>query len=120
MQIERKEYMAVEAYLQAAAVNGKKFSFGEPDLTKPVVITRKSDRLYDLSIKYTDKSGMQHGAWLPLGAIREQTVWTSSEIANMTNHPTMTMTGDWSGVRDSDEDNIWAIFGLHVILKGKG
>ena len=79
-------------------------------------VERRSDREYDLSIegRYADDApylaGVAFSAWLPLMAIRELTEWPSESIASLTDYPDMVMEGDWSGVRDSDEESIWFIF----------
>lgn len=80
---------------------------------KIVTINRKSDADFDVRIECTSDL-CAFGMWLPLGAIRSLTQWPSREIANMTDHPEMTMEGDWSGVRDTSTDKIWAIFTQHV------
>jgi len=85
-------------------------------LLEEVKVSRRSDREYDLSLegRYGEDApymgGVAFSAWLPLMAIRELTKWTSMEIASVTNYPDMAIEGDWSGVRDSDEDTIWFIF----------
>lgn len=79
-------------------------------------VSRRSDREYDLSLEGRHGksapylAGCAFSAWLPLLAIRELTEWPSQEIALCTNYPDMVMEGDWSGVRDSDPENIWFIF----------
>lgn len=79
-------------------------------------VSRRSDREYDLTLegRYGKDSshvvGVAFSAWLPLLAIRELTFWPSEEIASCTNYPDMAMEGDWSGVRDSEPENIWFIF----------
>lgn len=83
-------------------------------------VERRSDREYDLSIEgrfgkdYPYMGGVAFSAWLPLLAIRELTNWPSTEIASCTNYPDMVMEGDWSGVRDSEPENIWFIFDRFV------
>lgn len=76
-------------------------------------VERKSERDFDVKIECTCDI-CKFGIWLPLGAIRELTPWTSPAIARMTDHPEMAMDGDWSGVRDTNTDKIWAIFTKHV------
>lgn len=86
-----------------------------------IKVSRRSDREYDLSVEgkygsaYPYLAGCAFSAWLPLMAIRELTHWPSREIASCTNHPDMVMEGDWSGVRDSEEENIWGIFHRFVL-----
>jgi len=80
---------------------------------KVVSIERKSNRDFDVKIECTSDL-CTFGMWLPLGAIRSLTVWADPKIANMTDHPEMAMEGDWSGVRDSSADAIWAIFTQHI------
>ena len=79
---------------------------------KVTSVERKSDRDYDVSVICTsDLAGFT--LWLPLGAVRELTLWTGHEIASMTDYPEMAE-GDWSGVRDSSSETIWKIFNKHV------
>jgi len=59
--------------------------------------------------------GMNAGVWLPLAAISDLLVWTSPEIACMTDHPDMAYQGDWSGVRDSSKEAIWKIFYKFIV-----
>ena len=80
---------------------------------KVVGIERKSNRDFDVKVD-CDSDFCKFGMWLPLGAIRSLTVWTDPKIARMTDHPEMAMEGDWSGVRDSSSEAIWAIFTEHV------
>ena len=76
-------------------------------------ISRESGRKYDLKI-HGEGTTCSFSAWLPLVAIRELTLWTSPEVASLTDHPTMCEEGDWSGVRDSEPENIWQIGRAHV------
>jgi hypothetical protein len=81
---------------------------------KIVSIERKSDKDYD--VKFEGTSDFANFAmWLPLGAIRELVQWTSPNVARMSDYPEMVMEGDWSGIRDSSSEKIWAIFNEHVI-----
>lgn len=100
-------------------------------------VERKSDKEYDLRLEgyeefywkhdqtinwqEGEKSGSitvpqnevhktKYSAWLPLAIIKTFTNWTSPKIAKMTDYPDMTRSGDWSGLRDSSEKKIWAIF----------
>lgn len=82
--------------------------------TKIVSVERKSDKDFDVKIECSCDI-CKFGLWLPLAAIRELTMWTSPGIAAMTDYPDMTASGDWSGVRDTNEDALWAIFNEHVI-----
>lgn len=81
-----------------------------------IKVSRRSNTEYDLSVegRYGKDApymaGVAFSAWLPLFAIRELTLWTSENIASLTNYPNMAMEGDWSGVRDSDPETIWFIF----------
>ena len=73
---------------------------------------------YDISIKGTHDGYMNEirfSAWLPLLAIRELTDWCEPQVASMTDYPEMAMAGDWSGVRDTNRDSIWAIFDRFVM-----
>jgi hypothetical protein len=79
-------------------------------------VTRKSDRECDLHLEgrfgegYPYLGGVSFSAWLPLLYIRDLVPWASQEVAQMTDHPDMVMEGDWSGIRDSDPETVWAIF----------
>lgn len=87
-----------------------------PNATIKEVI-RKSERPYDIYFTITSDTGDMSG-WLPLSGINWLTQWTSRYIADMTDYPDMTYNGDWSGVRDSDREKIWAIFNRFVLMKG--
>ena len=98
------------------------------DVTK---VFRKSAKEFDIEIEGEMPSslkGKRHEmfpftAWLPLYAIRECLNWTNEEIAWMTDYPSMVMSGDWSGIRDSSHEKIWAIFDRHgknALLLGLG
>lgn len=52
---------------------------------------------------------------LILASIATLLDWSSPEIAKLTDHPELARQGDWSGVRDSDDDKIYYIFQQHVI-----
>jgi len=79
-------------------------------------VSRRSDREFDLSLEgrfgkdYPYMGGVAFSAWLPLLAIRELTQWAGDDVAGCTDYPDMVAEGDWSGVRDSDPETIWAIF----------
>lgn len=78
-------------------------------------VSRKSEREYDLHIEGKSKKGYSFSAWLVLAAIRELTMWTSPAVAEMTDYPNMAFEGDWSGVRDTNEESLWAIFNKFVV-----
>ena len=74
---------------------------------------RRSDRLYDINFvgrRIVEEQSYSFSGWLPLAFVRECVLWTSKEVARMTDYPTMAMEGDWSGVRDSRREVIWEIF----------
>lgn len=81
------------------------------------LITRNTERPFDLSMEGEMTKGVhcRFGAWLPLTCIRELTVWTQHEIAGMSDYSDMVRSGDWSGIRDSSPDSIWAIFEKFVL-----
>lgn len=81
-----------------------------------VSIERRSDREFDLIIHGTDSRTQNNfsGLMLLLG-INELVDWTRPSVARMSSHPEMAKEGDWSGIRDSDEDAQWAIFYEHVV-----
>ena len=83
-------------------------------------IERKSDREYDLSltaVKTIDTVSCASYGWLPLTAISFLVTWTHPAVANMTDYPDMALNGDWSAVRDSSPEKIWAIFNRFVADK---
>ena len=79
---------------------------------------RQSDREYDVIVRglhWVEGGQRSHfSAWLPLAFIREKVRWTSPEIAAMTDYPAMAVAGDWSGVRDTSSEKIWAILDRFV------
>ncbi len=115
-----KEINLVEKILLAQDEEQKEIFKNHPKL-KPwiidratVEIGRKSIRPYDLTFygKYLTGEG-SFASWLVLAYIRHCVPWTSSRWAKMTDHPQMAMEGDWSGVRDTEEENLWALFWAH-------
>lgn len=85
---------------------------------RATLITRKSDKPFDLAIEGETGYGDQKckfSGWLPLSCIHELTSWTSNEIAGMSDYSMMVREGDWSGIRDSSPESIWAIFEAHVL-----
>lgn len=81
-------------------------------------VTRRSDRTFDLDVnghtdKYPSVPGLAFSAWLPLACINDLTSWASPKVYDMCDHPYME--GDWSGIRDSEPETIWAIFERHVV-----
>lgn len=89
--------------------------------------SRRSERQFDFEFQWVKNSGkgntLRGSSWMPLHAIRDLTLWPRPEIAEMTLYPSMTQAGDWSGVRDSGSECIWAIFRAHVmplLLKAEG
>lgn len=84
-------------------------------------VERKTPREFDLRLEGTSTAlgapPVKFSAWLPLLAIAELTRWPSPEIARMTDYPEMVREGDWSGIRDSSNEKIWAIFHRFVLPK---
>lgn len=86
-------------------------------ITKLLMIARCSEKSFDVVIECRYKSGDHEfdlGARLDLWAIQELTKWTTSELACMTDHPEMAMSGDFSALRDSTEAKRLAIFNRFV------
>lgn len=84
-------------------------------------IERKSARAWDVRFEgIMPGAGFSYRftAWLPLAAIRELT-WTSRAIADECDYPMMAIDGDWSGIRDTNEEAIWRIFEKHVLKGGR-
>lgn len=48
--------------------------------------------------------------WLVLQYIHDVLDWCSPEIACMTDYANMAFDGDWSGVRDTDREKLYAIY----------
>lgn len=83
-----------------------------------VQVERRSEKPFDVGIQGFDtRLNCQFSAWLPLASIKAFTPWTSERIAIHSNYPDMCMEGDWSGMRDSDDENIWFIFNNFVVKK---
>src|ERR1700733_12258535 len=82
-------------------------------------IERRSEREFDIGLggNYTNPEFSRGGwsAYLPLLAIRELTDWSCEPIAYSTDHPTMVLDGDWSGIRDSSPETINSILELFVL-----
>lgn len=107
MKITQQEWRIVEVYLDALRRKGRDERCGT--IATNVVVERKSDRLFDLAIEGNiGQSGFR--AWLVLGCISTRLNWTTDVVAEMTDHPEMVRDGDWSGVRDTDDAKLWAIF----------
>jgi hypothetical protein len=106
MKITQREWRLVEVYLKCL----RRTSL---DATQPVAVKvsveRRSDREFDLAVE-GEIRGVGFRAWLVLGCIKTRLNWCLPEVANMTDYPDMTRYGDWSGVRDTDESKLWAIF----------
>lgn len=76
---------------------------------------RESDKEFDIHIEYGFE--LQEGdhkvsgsAWLPLSFIKHMMVWTHPDCAELSDYPSMVVSGDWSGIRDSSKEVIWRIF----------
>jgi len=79
-------------------------------------IRRKSAKPFDIGIEGDSNRGM-FGADLMLSAIANFVNWTSPAVARISDYPSMAMEGDWSGIRDSSDEKIEAIFRLYVLPK---
>lgn len=69
---------------------------------------------FDLLITGKNPNG-EFRSNLMLAAIKRLVPWNTAEVAAMTDHVVMTRSGDWSGVRDSSEEKLWAIFDKYVV-----
>lgn len=91
-------------------------------------VERKSQEQFDLIIKgkrdIVDRlsafmgvtGGLpQFSAWMVLSAIDDLTEWSKPLIADMTDYPEMARDGDWSAVRDTNEDKLWQIFNEYCL-----
>lgn len=99
----------VLAYINNRQANALRSPLYSAVDTNSVVISRRSDREYDLTVEGKTVDGIGFSAWLVLGMIANLP-WTSNKVAEMTDYPSMAKEGDWSGVRDTDEEKLWAIF----------
>ena len=75
-------------------------------------VTRRSARCFDLDLEGVGaeprfRSPTQYSAWLPLAMIGQLSNWVM--LAPYSDYPSMVADGDWSGIRDSDEDTIWVM-----------
>ena len=109
--LTEREHMALDKYLPAIQT-----------VTK---VKRRSEREYDFNISGTEvyllegkpllnKEPINFSFWMPLALIRES-VWTL--LAPYSSIPEMVREGDWSGIRDSEKDAIWAM--LDQVLTDK-
>ena len=76
-------------------------------------VERKSSAAFDLRFEGRGADGYAYSAWLPLAAIARLR-WTEPAVAVMTDYPEMVLAGDWSGVRDTNDARLWAIFDRFV------
>lgn len=84
-------------------------------VTEITTIRRLSPEAYDLTIEgqheqFAGLGQVSFTAWLPLACISAMTDWTRPALARLTDYPVMTMSGDWSGVRDTRRPAQWTIF----------
>lgn len=61
------------------------------------------DPVNGVMMKGEKSGGHQFSANLCLAVIREFCPWTNSEYAALTDYPEMATSGDWSGVRDTED-----------------
>ena len=84
---------------------------GESGTVEVTAIRRRSDRPFDVEFEGSYVAGFLKGcglqAWLPLAVIRDSN-WP--RLAAMSDYPQMVRAGDWSGIRDSEPEAIWAMF----------
>lgn len=78
-------------------------------------VERRSTMPFDLSVTGVEKNKTNFQAWLPLHAIGALVSWTDPIVAKMTDYKSMAMSGDWSGVRDTDNAKLWEIFHKFVL-----
>lgn len=104
-----KELQVVLAYINHRQANALRSPLYSAVDTNSVVISRRSDRECDLTVEGKTVDGIGFSAWLVLGMI-SNLPWTTKKIAEMTDYPMMAMEGDWSGVRDTDDEKLWTIF----------
>ena len=87
-----------------------------PNVSVAKVELGDTDHPADIYIEgHNGALGCLYSAWLPLMAIRSLVNWCSPDVAEMTDYPEMAMEGDWSGVRDTDKDKLFAIYERYVL-----
>lgn len=80
--------------------------------------TRESDREFDIRIEGTHTqfgSPCRFSAILRLAAIHSMCDWCSDAVASMCDYPSMAADGDWSSIRDTNEDAQWRIFDTFIV-----
>lgn len=77
----------------------------------PSKATRRSDHPFDVNIE-----GPGYRSWLPLAVLSNYWGIYQDKLALMSSYPSMVLDGDWSGIRDSSEEQIWAMF-EYVLLQ---
>ena len=91
-----------------------------------ISVFKPSEKEYELTFSGKHK-GYDFSACLLLSFIHEMFDWT--KFADMTDYPEMCKAGDWSAIRDTHEDKLWAIWnevviplyieGRHAVVDGK-
>jgi hypothetical protein len=106
--LNKSEVDLLTAFLKHAKSGGDDYSLSK--------ITRRSEKEFDFGMEgeitgnsYKPGEKMTYGfsGWFPLAVIRAS-LWPS--YAEMSDYPEMVESGDWSGIRDSEPETIWAIF----------
>jgi hypothetical protein len=108
-----KDQVSFEQLLPEEQSLFKKINQGQ---LKDVVFARTSYQRFDFHFEgHNTEQDINVVAWFPLWAVKHATDWTSKEVANMSSNPKIAMEGDWSALRDEDEEIIWKIFETFVL-----
>lgn len=81
-------------------------------------IERRSKKEFDVGVKGKEKNSFSDepnnfSACLLLASIRSLTDWCYN--SDWFDDPSMVRAGDWSGVRDTDEETLWIYFNQFVV-----
>ena len=88
------------------------------ELWTTYTVSRISAREFDLEVEGIHTpfgNECRFIANLMCSALHSCCDWTSPQVADMTDCPDMAMDGDWSAVRDTNDDAKWRIFAAHVV-----
>jgi hypothetical protein len=66
-----------------------------------------SNKDFDIVVEGVKLNGVVFKSWFPLAFIGMMN-WI--KYADLTDYPEIVRKGDWSGIRDSEEETIWKIF----------
>lgn len=67
-------------------------------------IEKRSFKMFDIHVQGKVKDGKDFFDWLPLSAIR---LVNWRQYADLSDYPMLVMRGDFTGIRDSEEERVW-------------